>query len=209
MSGVDPCADAGFIASVDGHDAIPTLIRLLARGAPLDLDTIAAATGRDASQVTRLLREQPGTDWDDDGRLVGFGLTQRETPHRYRVDGRDLFTWCAGDTLLFTAILGQHARVASTCPATGTPIRLDLHPNGTLVAEPAATVLTQRLDPSLVGDLRAQVCDHGHFYASRDAAAGWADTHPDGQVLNVAEAFTRAQQTIATLGWLPHPTNRS
>lgn len=32
----------------------------------------------------------PGTDWDENGDVVGFGLTQRPTAHRFIVSGRTL-----------------------------------------------------------------------------------------------------------------------
>ena len=78
------------------------MIRLVAQGRPVALDRIAAASGVPVEEVESWLRAQPGTDWDDEGRLLGFGLTQRPTPHRYIVDGRVLYTFCAGDTLIFT-----------------------------------------------------------------------------------------------------------
>jgi alkylmercury lyase len=133
--------------------------------------------------------------------LVGFGLSLRPTEHRYTVAGRTLYTWCATDTLLFTVILGQPALAESICPATGQPIRLELRPDTVVSVEPPEAVVTQRHRGELVGDLRTDVCDHGHFFASPAAAATWSAEHPEGQVLGVPEAFDHSRAACEELGW--------
>lgn len=47
------------------------------------------------------LRVRPRMRVNTGGRIVGHELTLRETPHRFAVDGRQLFTWRALDTLIF------------------------------------------------------------------------------------------------------------
>src|SRR5829696_475691 len=76
----------------------PVVVTELARGKPVDAARIAGRAGMSASDVLGLLRESP-SEWDSDGRLIGFGLTLRPTKHRFEVDGRVLCTWCAPDTL--------------------------------------------------------------------------------------------------------------
>lgn len=70
------------------------MIRLVAEGRPVALERIAAEADVPVEEIESWLRAQPGTDWDDRGRLLGFGLTQRPTRHRYMIDGRVLFTFC-------------------------------------------------------------------------------------------------------------------
>jgi alkylmercury lyase len=196
------CSDAAFISSVEGFEAFPHFVRLLARGTPVQVDELSALAGRPEEEVDRLLRSQHGTEWDEEGRLVGFGLTLRPTRHRYTVAGRSLYTWCATDTLLFTVIIGEPAEAESTCPATGQAIRLELRPDAVVSVEPADTVVTQRHRGELVDNLRAEVCDHGHFFASPAAASDWAAEHTDGEVLALAEVFERCRQACQELGWL-------
>ncbi len=202
MSENSCCSDATFISSVEGFEAFPHLVRLLARGEPLAISGIAEFAQRPAIEVERVLRAQRGTDWDDEGRLVGFGLTLRPTDHRYIVDGRTLYTWCATDTLLFTLILGVGAVAESTCPATGQPIRVELDPNAVTSVEPREAVISERCQRAEVANLRSEVCDEGHFYASWAAAQRWADEHPEGEVLSVTDAFERCRQACQELGWL-------
>jgi alkylmercury lyase len=203
------CSDAELISSFEGSPAIPTLLRLIARGRPVDLVELAAESGQPVADLERILRAQPGTEWDDDGRLVGFGLSLRPTAHRYLVDRHTLYTWCATDTLLFTMILGTDAVAESTCPATGQPIRLEVTPDAVTSVSPPAVVVSQRHRGDLAANLRADVCDHGHFFASAAAASAWLAAHPDGEILSVTDAFESSRTACEQLGWLvPRTTGR-
>jgi alkylmercury lyase len=98
---------------------IPHIYRLVARGRPVELEELAAAASTPVSEVEAALRHQPGTDWDERGRLVGFGLTLRPTPHHVTVDGRTLYTFCASDALTVPVILGRPVTIESPSPITG------------------------------------------------------------------------------------------
>lgn len=208
MSEPTSCSDAACISSVEGFDAFPHILRLIARGEPVDIDELASSVQRPPAELERSLRAQSGTEWDAEGHLVGFGLSLRPTEQRLTVAGRTLYTWCATDTLLFTVILGTATVAESTCPTTGQPIRVDLTPDALESVTPREAVVSQRHAGELVGDLRAEVCDHGHFYASAAAAGSWAAEHPEGKVLSVADAFDRCRATCVELGWLPEATSR-
>ncbi|MGH9100822.1 MAG: organomercurial lyase MerB [Acidimicrobiales bacterium] len=202
------CGDAAFISSVEGFDTFPHIVRLIARGQPVDIDELASLVQRSPDEVERALRAQSGTEWDVEGRLVGFGLSLRPTEHRFTVAGRTLYTWCATDTLLFTVILGADTVAESTCPTTHQPIRVDLTPDALVSVAPPEAVVSQRHAGALAGELRTEVCDHGHFYASAAAAGRWAGEHPEGEVLSVADAFGRCRTTCEELGWIPEVTSR-
>jgi alkylmercury lyase len=196
------CADAEFLSSLDGFEFVPHLVRLLAQARPVGLNEIAAVGHQPVEDLEQLVRSQPGTEWDDQGRLVGFGLTTRPTEHRFKVAGRTLYTWCATDTLFFTAILGRSTSVESNCPATGEPIRIEITADTMVSLTPSAAVVSQRHHDELLSDVRAQVCDHGHFFSSPAAASGWKTEHPEGAVLPVRAAFDNARAACAELGWL-------
>lgn len=185
----------------DLPDFLPTLLRLVASGEPVPVEAVAAATGAAAGEVESWLRNQPGTDWDEHGRLVGFGLTQLPTRHRFVVDRHTLYTFCAADTLLFPPILGRAARVESTCPATRRTIRVDVTPDAVITVDPATAVVTQVGVCAGVDDIRGEICDHGHFYASADATASWRTDHPGGAVIPVRAFFAEALAALTELGW--------
>jgi alkylmercury lyase len=98
------------------------------------------------------------------------------------------------DTLFFPLILGERAIAESRCPTTGRAIRVELEPEQILSVSPEQAVIS-RIGAGPVSDVRAEVCDHGHFFASAEAAHDWADQHPDGLVGPVHEAFEQVRRT--------------
>lgn len=164
------------------------LLRLLARGEPVPAERIAAVTGRPAEQVREVLPTLPGIELDDTGAVVGYGITLCPTPHRFEVDGRALYTWCALDTLILPAVLGRPARVASPCHGTGTPVRVTVEPAGVTSVDPPESVVSI-VTPEDVSDVRTAFCHQVHFFASPAAAQPWLAQHQGGTVLTVAEAF--------------------
>jgi alkylmercury lyase len=195
------CNDAVLISNVGGFQALPQLLRLLCRGEPVDGNDLVDRAGRPGAELWDVLPTQAGTEWDGDGRLLGFGLTTRPTDYRFLVGGKTLYTWCASDTLFFTIILGEETAAESSCRATGVPIRLVLTPDGVTSVAPPEAVVSQRHRSGLAGNLRSDVCDHGHFFASPSAAAAWVAEHPDGQLLSIADAFAQCRAACEELGW--------
>lgn len=203
MADSGTCSDARLIRAFGGAELLPHAIRFLAQGSPVAVGELAAAAGWPERQAETVLRSIQGTDWDHDGRLAGFGLTLRPTPHRFTVEGRSLYTWCAADTLMFTVLLGRPAVAISGCPATGRTVRVELAEDRVVSVDPREAVVTERRCDQLDAGFRAHICDHGHFFASPEAASGWAADHPDGEVHSVREAFERCRATCQQVGWLP------
>jgi alkylmercury lyase len=178
------------------------ILQLLIRGQPAAPDEIAAAAGRTLDDVRAILRSHPSIEWDDAGRVVGLGLTLRPTPHRFVVEGRTLFTWCALDALLFPALLGVRAHITSPCPVTRTLVRVEVSPQGVHAVEPADALVSLVVPaPAEHGaehgsDVRAVFCNHVHFLSSPEAAVRWRVTHPDGLAITVADAFWLGQHLI-------------
>jgi len=173
-------------------DLIRAAVRLLAMGAPVSTAQLADAAGVAVAD----LADAPAAkdiEYDDEGRVVGWGLTLIPTRHAFLVDGRELYTWCAADTLLFPAIIGSRARVESRCPTTDVVICLTVDPrDGVTDLWPANAVI------SIPGDLdaarlRDSCCSPGHFFADAQAAGDWIAQYPTGTVLPVADAYPRLQ----------------
>ncbi|MFD4190510.1 organomercurial lyase MerB [Amycolatopsis thermoflava] len=168
------------------------LLTLLATGQPVTTDELAAATGRSAADIRQALAAMPDTEYDEHGRIVGAGLTQRPTPHHFEINGHQLYTWCALDTLIFPAVLGATARVESPCHATGTPVRLTVTPTGVHDLDPTSAVVSL-VTPDDMNSVRAAFCNHVHFFANPDAADRWLAEHPGTSVLPVADAYQLGQ----------------
>lgn len=174
------------------------LLKNLADGEPVSVDRLAATTGHTAEEVHEALADLPDTEYDDAGRIVGSGITLNPTPHRFTVDGRTLYTWCALDTLIFPAVLGRTAHVESSCHATAAPVRLTVTPTGVTAIE-HSTAVVSIVTPDEMTSLRASFCNHVHFFAGADAARAWLAEHPGMSVLPVADAHQLGRPLARTL----------
>ncbi len=175
-------------------------VRALAKGRPLSPADFAAATALPLDRVPPIfawMREM-GSEFDDDGNLVGAALTLRRSPHRFRVGGRDLFAWCSFDTLFLPGLLDEPAQVESRCPITGTTIRLRVTPDGIEECTPSTTVLSIVLPGISCSRDRtgptSSMCSQMFFFASRDAAETWMRDHPGVAILTVEEALELARR---------------
>lgn len=167
----------------------PALLRLVSKGEPVPIAALATEVDIPIHDIEQWLRRQPGTDWDDQGRLLGFGLTQRPTHHRLVLDGRTLYTFCAADALIFPALLGKVANVESRCAHSGQEIHVKVEPNAVVFADPEQTMVSHIPGCLSSCDVRSTVCDHGVFYASAELALHWQEKHPNGMALPVGNFF--------------------
>lgn len=174
------------------------LLRELAIGCPVSLDALAAVLGWPAASVAAVLEQAASTEYDDDGNIVGYGLTLRETPHVFEIDGQRLYTWCALDALMFPALLGKSARVVSRCPATDEPVTVTVAPDRLQQLEPAGAVVSL-VRPDATSDIRCSFCCHVHFFAAAAAADAWLAQHEGSEVVSVEDAFRLAQELARQL----------
>lgn len=165
------------------------------------LDRIAAASSRPVHEVEAALRRQPGTNWDEQGRLVGFGVTLRPTRHRLTFDGGPtVFTWCASDAIVAPFIVGRAAILESPCAVTGPQIRVQVTPDRVESVDPPTAVVSL-VRPDRMDHIRREDCELGNFAVSEDAAADWLDAHPAGMVHSVEEDFRLHREIAEKFGW--------
>ncbi len=167
--------------------------RLLAKGAPVGLEDLAREVDLSEEQVRRILQEWPGVFYDNEGRISEYwGLSLPETVHRFEVEDRTLYTWCAWDSLFIPAILEKSARVETQCPETGMAICLVVTPEGIADREPTDIVMSF-LDPE-AAKIRENVmlhfCHYVHFFGSHEAGSQWVSKHPGTYFLSIEEAYT-------------------
>ncbi|KSU68309.1 MULTISPECIES: organomercurial lyase MerB [Rhodococcus] len=173
------------------------LLRLLAEGEPVTIAELATASGRSENTVRRGLSSVPDAEYDDDGRILGLALTLRPTPHRFTVAGRQLYTWCALDTLFFPALIGKAATIESTSTDSGISVRVTTGTDGTITSVQPDTAVLSLLIPDHDGPVRSSFCNQVHYFASREEAQPWLDAHPDGEVLDI-EAAHRVGAAVAS-----------
>lgn len=173
------------------------LLRELAHGRPVSKAAFSASLGWPHERMAAVLECSPGTEYDDNGDIVGLGLTLRETRHSFEVDGHRLYTWCALDALMFPALIGKVARVTSHCPQTGAPVSLTVAPQAISGLAPASAAVSLVM-PEASADIRGSFCCQVHFFASTDAARAWAQSRTGIEIVTVEEAF-RLGRLIADL----------
>jgi alkylmercury lyase len=192
---------AGTFPACDDAPLARALLVALARGEPVTDEQLAADTQRPVAEVTVALGRWPNVHRDDGGAVVEFsGLSLRPTKHRFAIGGRQLFTWCAWDTLFLPELLDEPAEIWSTCPLTGTRVRLRVDDGGVTDAEPEDLWVTL---PSMActstADIVESFCCHVHFVAGHDTAQRWLRDHPDGHILDLRDAYKVGQRATAAL----------
>ena len=87
---------------------------------------------------------------DDKGNIIGIlGLSQGKTwTHKFIVNGNELRTWCAWDTLFMAQVLGMTASVISESPVSKKQVTLTVGPNKVEQYDPKGIVVSiVTLDP--------------------------------------------------------------
>ncbi|HZB08216.1 MAG TPA: organomercurial lyase MerB [Rubrobacter sp.] len=169
-------------------EIVPPTVDLLARGKEASPEEIATATGKSPEEVLAVLDRVPSAEWDEQGRIVGLGLTLRLTPHRLGTEGRTLFAWCALDALLFPVLLGRSASIESPCRGTGEPVYIEVTPSGIEAVEPPSVVVSIVAARDLA-NFRRVSCNNTHFFSSPEAASRWLEKHPKATILPAEDAF--------------------
>src|SRR5215203_3349191 len=169
-------------------EIVPPTLDLLARGKPASPEEIAATSAKSPEEVQAALDRFPNAEWDEQGRVVGLGLTLQLTPHRLEVEGRTLFAWCALDALLFPALLGRPASIESPCRGTGELVHIEMTPAGIDRVEPPSAVVSIVAARDLA-NLRRVSCNNAHFFSSTEAASCWLEKHPEATILSVEDTF--------------------
>lgn len=177
------------------------LYRELAKGAPVTVDQLAEALDTSRRAARELLARgalQALTYTDDEGHVAGFGgLAAEPMHHRFEVDGRTLWTWCAWDGLFIPGILGRTARLESPDPETGEIVRLTVAPEGPTKVEPESAVVSfiypDASESAAAENVIASFCHFVYFFASRESGERWAERHEGTFLYSVEQAVELAR----------------
>ena len=184
------------------------LIKLSGGGErPVEVERLAAASDRPVDETLALARQFLKVNVQDG--LVHLDLSAAGTSARYRlqIGARTIDAdGCAPDIVWTALLAGTPIHAEATCPATGTPIRADLTPDGVERVEPPSTVIAviSPLVPQLQQlssreQAEADVCSQQPFFASTEAAADWQSQHPAGRIFPVREFFVWWRRFLTAL----------
>jgi len=183
----------GILPALDeaGQRLSLALYRLLAAGEAVSTDALARAADLERGRVDAVLSALPGVYCGADGRVIGFwGLTIAKTRHRMIIDGRQLFAWCAWDTLFLPELLQSDARVESSCPVTGDRVVLRVGPEGVAADGERPLVSFVAPDPEkTAADVVRNFCHFIHFFATEQAGRTWLAGHPAAILATLDEAW--------------------
>ena len=187
------------------------IYRQLAQGEPVLRSELAEALEAPTHDVDELLGHpnlKSLTHTDNNGRIIGFGgLAVREMPHRFRIDGRTLYTWCAWDSLFIPVILGLEAEVESPAPGSTVRVRLRVAPDGVERIQPPRAVMSFLLPSAQTFQAdalkaMAAFCHFIFFFPESDSAAEWTKGHPDTTVISISDAFELGRSMVSAR-WRP------
>jgi alkylmercury lyase len=179
------------------QEAGRTLLRELARGEPVSAARLAEALGTPVGEAEVLLRSSalsPFVYMDADGRVVGFwGLSTVAMHHRFTVNDRTLWTWCAEDSLFLPELIDAPADVESRDPESGVSVRLRVVPDGIASVDPEGVCVSilrpDTAELSSAARVVATICHFIFFFASRESGERWVSKHPETVLLSIDEAF--------------------
>jgi alkylmercury lyase len=67
--------------------------------------------------------------------------------------------------------------------------------------DPPGAVVSLVRPPHKLANVRRELCDLGHFFASREVASDWLATNPGGHLSSVEEDFQLRREMVERLGW--------
>ena len=187
------------------------IYRQLTEGEPVLKSDLAEALEAPTDTVDELLGHanlKSLTYTDKQGRIIGFGgLAVRDMPHRFQVDGRTLFTWCAWDSLFIPSIIQLEAEVDSPVPEGRARVRLRVAPDRVKDVQPRTAVMSFLLPSAQTFQAdalkaMASFCHYIFFFPDRETAAAWTRSHPDTTVISVPDAFELGRRMVSAR-WRP------
>lgn len=163
-------------------------------GQPVSLHHLATCSQMSQEKLAAHLACVPDAEFDEQGHIVGWGITLLPTQHQFRLKEFPLFTWCAFDTVLFPPLLQVEAHVQSICTTTNQPVTfVATRSAGIADLLPATSVLSLLLPTERCDCVRGTFCKQSLFFHSEEAASPWMALHPDALLLSIEEAALLGQ----------------
>lgn len=165
-------------------DAFSLMRLILESKQPLSASQIADMLQISENKAAAMLnRMRPyGAEFNEEGKLVGYGLTLVPTPHRYTANEHTFYGWCAPDTIFFPPFFRHTALIESPDPISGNKISLTISDKGIEKVEPSTSVVSSRFKGAVFSNVRGSVCYYGHFFESFDTASKYASIQKSAEV---------------------------
>lgn len=193
--------------TADDQQAGMVLLAELSRGEAVTASRLAQALAVGETDAEQYLRDSGLSRLvhsDEQGSALGFfGLSTVPTEHRFTVDRRHLWTWCAADTLFLPELLGATASVESKDPVTGQAINLTVSPTSVESAEPTGVLVSmnspEAWETTSAIRLIVTACHYIHFFGSPESGGEWTESHPNTVLLPLDRAFAYGKRQNARM----------
>jgi len=168
-------------------------LQLLSKGVPVSRELLAEAWGMPLEQVNAIFEQASvlGTlQLDNSGNMVGTAISLVPTSHKIRIDGKNLYAWCAYDAIYAPSVIGKNAIIDSVDPINHEPLRIKVSPEGVTESEPKGIFATVvGIDADARGGAESPRCNQMHFFASEGNAKKWATDHLGVMIMTVDQLF--------------------
>ncbi len=144
---------------------------------------------------------------DAEGRILGsMGLSLNEQwAHRFYVNGTQLRTWCAWDSLFLPPLLKRTASIFSCSPLDKKQVRVTVSPDRVEWSCPSEAVVSivstdgESQDTSSVEAIWSNFCRQVYFFPNEQEAEEWAEDKENISILSVEEAYELGKRTFSKL----------
>lgn len=170
----DPTVDLLARSSAGAALVRRAAFTLLRRGRPASQQALAEATGLAVEAVRVALDELAavGTATVMHREVVAAGgLSVMPAAHRLRLDGVELWTWCAFDAIGIPAALGVDAVAITRCPTCGSVLEITLRRG----APPADSLLVGWLPDRPCANVQVDFCPEANLFCSEGHLRRWRD----------------------------------
>lgn len=138
------------------------------------------------------------------GAIVGaYPFSARPTPHRVRLDGREVYALCAIDALGIAGMLKQPIQITSACPHCGARIGLAVTADGETITEvePSSILVWAGVAVAGQGCCAVTLCPEINFFCSPAHLETWRQGHQgvEGEALGLLPALYVANRIFARL----------
>jgi len=173
-------------------------LQLLSKGEPVSPDRLAEAWNMPIEQVQAIFEQASklGTlQLDNSGNMVGTAISLIPSSHKFQIDGKNLYAWCAYDAIYAPGVIGKNGIIDSADPISNEPIRIMVSPEGVKESEPKGIFATVvGMDADARGGAESPRCNQMQFFVSEENANKWSADHPGVSIMTVDQLFDVARE---------------
>ncbi len=173
-------------------------LQFLSKGEPVSPESLVEAWGMPIEHVHAIFEQASalGTlQLDDSGNMVGTAISLVPSSHKFQIDGKNLYAWCAYDAIYAPGVIGKNAIIDSVDPISNELIRIKVSPEGVTESEPKeifATVVGMEADAR--GGAESPRCNQMQFFVSEENASRWATDYSGVSIMTVDQLFDVARE---------------